>query len=144
LGVTHRRSVVHTGDALWVVIDELLGQGSHRGQVTWTLPDWKWELEVAQLALEGEPGRMVLKVEPDQAALGLYRAGQLLAGKATSEDAGWLGWCSPTYGTKEAALSLVVRIEGELPVRLASWWRLGSEGLAGLALAYAQDQLAAL
>ena len=144
LGVTHRRSVVHTGDALWVVIDEMLGHGPHQGQVTWTLPDWKWELDVRQLALEGEPGRVILKVEPDQASLGLYRAGRPLAGEATVDNADQLGWWSPTYGTKEAALSLVVRIEGELPVRLATWWRLGSEGLAGLALAYAQDQLAAL
>ncbi len=141
-GVTHRRSVVHTGDALWVVIDELLGQGVHRGQVTWTLPDWEWEFDVRELALEGEPGRLVLTVEPDQASLALYRAGQRLAGEAVSESAEQLGWWAPTYGSKEAALSLVIKIEGELPARLATWWRLGSEGLAGLALAYAQDQLA--
>jgi hypothetical protein len=141
-GITHRRSVVHTGDALWVVIDELLGQGVHRGQVTWTLPDWDWELKVRELVLEGEPGRVVLKVEPDQAELGLYRAGERLAGEAANENAAQLGWWSPTYGTKEAALSLIIRVEGELPARLATWWRLGSEGLAGLALAYAQDQLA--
>ena len=141
-GITHRRSVVHTGDALWVVIDELLGQGVHRGQVTWTLPDWKWELNPRELTLEGEPGRVVLKVEPDQAELGLYRAGERLAGEAAIENPELLGWWSPTYGTKEAALSLVVRIEGVLPARLATWWRLGSEGLAGLALAYAEDQIA--
>jgi hypothetical protein len=140
-GITHRRSVVHTGDALWVVIDELLGLGVHRGQVTWTLPDWDWELKVRELVLEGEPGRVVLKVEPDQAELALYRAGEWLAGEAAIENSELLGWWSPTYGTKEAALSLVVRIEGLLPARLATWWRLGSEGLAGLALAYAQDQI---
>jgi hypothetical protein len=141
-GITHRRSVVHTGDALWVVIDELLGQGVHRGQVTWTLPDWEWELNPRELVLEGEPGRVVLKVEPDQAELALYRAGERLAGEAAIENSELLGWWSPTYGTKEAALTLVVRIEGDLPARLATWWRLGAEGLAGLALAYAQDQIA--
>lgn len=140
-GVTRRRSVVHTGDSLWVVIDEMLGHGPHRGQVTWTLPDWEWELDVRQLTLKGEPGRVVLKVEPDQASLGLYRAGQALAGEVTNANAAQLGWWSPTYGTKEAALSLVIQIEGELPARLATWWRLGKQGLAGLALAYAQDQL---
>jgi len=141
-GVTHRRSVVHTGDDLWVVIDELLGQGFHHGQVIWTLPDWEWELDVRELALEGEPGRVVLMIEPDQASLGLYRAGKRLAGEAMIQRAEQFGWWSPTYGTKEAALSLVIRIQGELPARLATWWRLGSEGLAGLALAYTQDQLA--
>jgi hypothetical protein len=72
----------------------------------------------------------------------LYRAGERLAGEAAIENSELLGWWSPTYGTKEAALTLVVRIEGDLPARLATWWRLGSEGLAGLVLAYAQDQIA--
>jgi hypothetical protein len=143
-GVLHRRSVVHTGDALWVVIDELLGRGSHQGQVNWTLPDWTWHLDVRQLNLDGDPGRVVLMIEPDQAALGLYRAGKRLAGEANVPRSDLLGWAAPTYGTREPALSLIVQIEGELPLRLATWWRLGERGLAGLALAYAQDQLALL
>ncbi|MGH2620530.1 MAG: alginate lyase family protein [Anaerolineales bacterium] len=141
-GVTHRRSIVHTGDTLWVVIDELLGQGVHHGQIIWTLPDWEWVLDVRQLTLEGEPGRVTLMIEPVQASLGLYRAGKRLAGELVLSHPEQLGWWAPNYGTKEAALSLVVQFYGALPARLATWWRLGSEGLAGLALAYAQDQLA--
>ena len=81
-------------------------------------------------------------IEPDQASLGLYRAGKRLAGEVVLEHGEQLGWWAPTYGTVEAALSLIVQFHGALPARLATWWRLGTEGLAGLALAYAQDQLA--
>ncbi|MEK7682655.1 MAG: alginate lyase family protein [Chloroflexota bacterium] len=140
-GVAHRRSVVHTADALWVVIDELHGDGRHRGRVVWTLPDWKWDLNDRELVLDGEPGQVVLKIEPESASLALYRAGERLAGDLAEPDAEVLGWWSPTYGYKEPALCLVVSIEGDLPARLATWWRLGAEGLAGLALAFAEDQL---
>jgi len=132
---------VHTADALWVVIDELHGEGRHRGRVVWTLPDWKWDLNDRELVLEGEPGQVVLKIEPESASLALYRAGERLAGDLAEPDAKVLGWWSPTYGYKEPALCLVVSIEGDLPARLATWWRLGAEGLAGLALAFAEDQL---
>jgi hypothetical protein len=56
----------------------------------------------------------------------LYRAGKIMAGgKQPAEDPAVQGWWSPTYGYKEPALTLVASAEGQLPLRLTSWWRLG-------------------
>ena len=66
---------------------------------------------------------------PGRAQVGdiaVYRAGERVAGEIQpSENPAVLGWWSPTYGYKEPALTLVATLEGELPLRLTSWWRLG-------------------
>jgi hypothetical protein len=41
--VVHRRTVVALGDDQWAVIDDLLGQGTHRATVRWHLCDAAWE-----------------------------------------------------------------------------------------------------
>jgi hypothetical protein len=143
-GLKHRRSVVHAGGSMWVVLDELLGQGSkgtqagsaararpdaserHRARLAWNLIDWPWEFEAQSLTLEGEEGPVRLRVTPGMDEIALYRAGERVAGeRQPTEDAAVLGWWSPTYGYKEPALTLVTSVEGPLPLRLTSWWRLG-------------------
>jgi len=152
-GVTHRRSVVHAGGSLWVVMDELLGRGAtsppagtspqsgansppgagaaadtgwHRARLAWSLIDWPWELEAQSLTLRGEEGPVRLRVTPGMDGIALYRAGERVAGeRQPTEDPAVLGWWSPTYGYKEPALTLVATLEGALPLRLTSWWRLG-------------------
>ncbi len=152
-GVTHRRSVVHAGGSLWVVMDELLGRGAtsppagtspqaganpppgagaagdtgwHRARLAWSLIDWPWELEAQSLTLRGEEGPIRLRVTPGMDEIAIYRAGERVAGeRQPTEDPAVLGWWSPTYGYKEPALTLVATLEGALPLRLTSWWRLG-------------------
>ena len=171
-GVTHRRSVVHAGGSLWVVMDELLGRGAtspradagaqeatasqeganpkagtsprpgagaqagagksvsvewHRARLAWSLIDWPWEFEAQSLTLQGEAGPVRLRVTPAMGDIAVYRAGERVAGEMQpSENPAVLGWWSPTYGYKEPALTLVATLEGELPLRLTSWWRLGN------------------
>jgi hypothetical protein len=132
----HRRSLVRVGEPLWVVIDELQGVGTHEARLIWTLPDWPWTLEGAELSLEGEPGRLRLSIEPSGVELALYRERQLVAGSDLEEDPDGLGWWCPSYATVEPALSLVARLRGELPLRLSSWWRLGELDPAHLGLAW--------
>jgi hypothetical protein len=143
-GLKHRRSIVHAGGSLWVVLDELLGQGSkgnqagstaparpdtserHRARLAWNLIDWPWEFDAQSLTLQGEVGPIRLRVTPGMDEITLYRAGEIVAGgKQPAEDPAVLGWWSPTYGYKEPALTLVTSVEGLLPLRLTSWWRLG-------------------
>ncbi len=164
-GVTHRRSVVHAGGSLWVVLDELLDRGAtstptgtstpagtstttgtstlagtstptgagaptgtdwHRARLAWSLIDWPWELEAQSLTLRSEEGPIQLRVTPGMDDIALYRAGERVAGeRQPTEDPAVLGWWSPTYGYKEPALTLVATLEGALPLRLTSWWRLG-------------------
>jgi hypothetical protein len=130
-GVTHRRSVVHAGGSLWVVLDELLGPGSstgikHRARLAWSLIDWPWEFEGQRLILQSDQGPVRLRLTPAVDKIALYRAGERVAGdNQPSEEPAMLGWWSPTYGYKEPALTLVTTLEGVLPLRLTSWWRLG-------------------
>jgi hypothetical protein len=122
----HRRSLVRVAETIWVVIDELTGKGSHEARLAWTLPDWPWALQGKQLSLEGEPGRLRLSIEPRPARLALYRHGEHVAGEEFDEDPNTLGYWCPTYRTREPALTLVAKLRGELPLRIASWWRLGA------------------
>ncbi len=172
-GLKHRRSVVHAGGSMWVVLDELIGQSAksiqsgtsiqesksaqsgtstqaatstqesrsdrassaqarpdasqrHCARLAWNLIDWPWELEAQSLTLQGDEGTIRLRVTPGMDDIALYRAGERVAGeKQPGEDAAVLGWWSPNYGYKEPSLTLVATMEGPLPLRLTSWWRLG-------------------
>jgi hypothetical protein len=129
-GLRHRRSIVQAGASMWIVLDELIGSGSsterHRARLAWNLVDWPWELDAQSLKLQGEQGPVRLRLTPGMDDIALYRAGEIVAGeKQSEEDPAVLGWWSPTYGYKEPALTLVATVEGSLPLRLTSWWRLG-------------------
>jgi len=129
-GIKHRRSIVHAGGSLWVVLDELIAPGiseeRHRARLAWNLIDWPWEFDEQSLTLQGETGPVRLRVTPGMDNFTLYRAGKIVAGgEQPAEDPAVLGWWSPTYGYKEPALTLVSSVEGLLPLRLTSWWRLG-------------------
>ena len=129
-GITHRRSIVHAGESLWVVMDELIGSAgdeeNHRARLLWNLIDWPWELEGNRLVLQGDQGPVRLRITPRTDNLALYRAGEQVGGEATQgENAEVMGWWAPTYGHKVASLTLVATLKGQLPLRLTSWWRLG-------------------
>lgn len=126
----HRRSVVRAGDTLWVVIDDLLGSGEHQARLAWLLPDGEWSLEAEQLFLTTETDRLTLRIEPAQVRLALYRAGGQVAGDPppdakAEQPPDRVGWWAPSYGRRQPGLSLVARLRGALPLRIASWWQLG-------------------
>ncbi len=125
----HRRSVVCAANTLWVVIDELAGSGEHEARISWLLPDWEWELRQGELLLRGGPDQLRVQIEPESARLALFRCGEQLAGDPLQEPAATVGWWAPSYGGRQPALSLVARLRGALPLRLASWWRLGEPDL---------------
>lgn len=129
-GLLHRRSVVCAADTLWVVIDELAGAGQHATRLAWLLPDWEWELRDDELRLHGGPDQLRLQIDPASSSLALYRAGEQLAGEPAEEPEATVGWWAPSYGRRQPALSLIARVGGPLPLRLASWWRLGEPDLS--------------
>lgn len=138
-GWTCRRTVVRAGEAMWLVVDELLGGGEQSLQVAWTLPDGQVELRGSQLRRPGEPQGIGLSIEPETAELGLYRAGELQGGASIllEPQARVLGWYSPTYGSLQPAATLVSRLHGELPLRMISRWSLGEAGWDALQLEWA-------
>lgn len=148
LGIYHRRAVEQQGGR-WLVTDTLLPAdratesaysnlqpvvGRLRPvscNLHWLLPDWRWEVQEdpagmgCLLRLQSPYGWVDLRLSFPAAALPprllLFRAGKLLYGKgeATPVD----GWISPTYGSKEPALSASLLVSGTLPVTLTSEWQ---------------------
>lgn len=136
MGVTHRRTVVRAGDDLWVVADDLLGEGEHSARVVWQLPDWSAPQLRGESVNIGVPGGyLVLQMEVPgdlfvgpSLRLGLFRAGELVAGEWTESACPAWGWYSPTYAAREPSLTLVAETSSGLPLRLLSWWSFGADG----------------
>jgi hypothetical protein len=100
--------------------------------VHWLLPDLEWELEneagLITLWLNTDQGPVSLQISAGEdgsslaLAFQLARVGERLAGSGTVPPIA--GWVSPTYGLRLPALSLSVQVQGSLPLRLVSEWRL--------------------
>ncbi len=149
LGVTHRRMVERMDDDVWIVTDDLIGQGRHTVRLHWLLPDypWEWSAPDEDLALQNllsakmtgwkdgsgcglilrtPAGAISLRIWSSRTAkFNLYRAGEKVngedaVGKTISPEI--RGWRSLRYASKSPALSLAGIAEGELLVRFISVW----------------------
>jgi len=121
--VTHRRSVVRAGDNIWVVVDDLLGEGAH-------IVDGQWLLHPGDHLLD-EGGRR-LRLSLPIGELKLYWSSWELDGASADVSCGDeskapRGWRSRYYGLREPALSLELTGRGRLPCRLAWVFVLGPE-----------------
>ncbi len=149
LGVIHRRTIVRAGDDLWLVADDVLGAGEHDARVTWQLPDAsKPQLRGDTLSLPVAGGYAVIQVEVPgdlfagpMLQLGLYRAGERIAGEAAAAPPATWGWWSPTYAVREPALTLMGETHGALPLRILTWWTLGRHGRDTLEVAWREPGL---
>jgi hypothetical protein len=121
-GVIHRRTVVRAGDDLWLVIDDVLGQGTRVANVAWLMPDMSWRLEGSSAYVDFGDGKVIVKLEPSEGIVGLYRKGELAAGEAMRYTVPVRGWRSTNYGIKEAALHLIAEFERLAPFRVLTWW----------------------
>lgn len=144
LGVEHRRTVTAHRDGRWEIVDQVIGIRKRdipglKVEVHWLLPDWQWELieqdtHCMEIHVKSPLGPIGLKFSLDQVdsvsqeenrlALGVTRAGELLAGEGEISP-NW-GWVSPTYGYLEPALSIRVGLCCIPPITIRSVWRLGS------------------
>lgn len=124
-------------------------------RLNWLLPDWHWNLqtsnEEAQLAVQSPHGWVKLNINmqatplnpdvsgaetslvrtpqsiahpPARLLVFLFRAGTTLHGDLPADPI-W-GWCSPTYGYKEPALSFAVEVQSPLPLTMFSSWTFPS------------------
>jgi hypothetical protein len=72
--------------------------------------------------LQSPHGQIRLFIEADSAAVWLVRAGELVAGEGEADPI--LGWYSPSYDLKLPALSLLVELNANPPIRFRSTWTL--------------------
>lgn len=125
----HRRSVLHFGGDHCLVVDDILGSGTHRWLLPWLLPDGDWERLPHGIQLQLPPGRIALRVTAPSAAQALFRAGKRIEGGPLPLERPQWGWCSPTYAQLVPALHWVTAGTGELPLQLRTWWTLGEIGV---------------
>ncbi len=117
--VTHRRTVVRAGDALWVVVDDLLGEGTQQAALQWLLSPVDHTLDAAAglLRLDLLSGATV---QWRTEGLASVRAGVTCGDEAEAP----LGWRSRYYGQREPALSLRVSGTTSLPGRFVTVFTL--------------------
>ena len=123
--VIHRRAVVRAGDDIWIVVDDLSGEGSH------TI-EGQWLLEPFPCVLDEKHGR--LRVGPSKtnndAEISLYWNVWNVDNVSVDvscgdESAAPRGWRSRYYGVREPALSLKLAGQGSMPGRIAWVFLLG-------------------
>lgn len=121
-GLTHRRCVVRAGDDLWLVVDDLLGDGEHEASIGWLLKEGRWEWTGTELVIGYDNVEATIRISVDAARVGVYRAGDLVAGVRVAHESPCWGWHSPTYAVREPALRLAASAQSDLPLRFLTWW----------------------
>jgi hypothetical protein len=124
-----------------VVVDDLLGEGQHSLRLNWLLPDVEYRLENEELHLSGPDQPWQVRIEGGVDGHGLYRAGELIDGQPLVEEPTHLGWYAWTYAHKEPNLHWVAALEGDLPLRVMTWFILGDDDPQDLTLSWEDHRL---
>jgi asparagine synthase (glutamine-hydrolysing) len=121
--VTHRRGVVRAGDDVWVVVDDLLGEGPHT-------VEGHWLLHRGEHVLDEKANRLQLSLPGGKLRLywNYWDLKQTTADVSCGEEQKAPRGCrSPYYGLREPALSLKLGGRGSLPCRIAWVFVLGEK-----------------
>ena len=126
-GVSHRRLVAQIDADVWIVVDDVIGQGSHECRLHWVTPDFPFNLQESGVARLSLPeGEVSIRLACSAAAqFDCVRAGQRASGKnhlAADRDRGWI---SRYYAQRDPALSFVLQAHSLLPVRFVTVVSLG-------------------
>ncbi len=114
LGWIHRRSLKYASPDAFIITDRLVATRPHsqdnEAVLHWLLPDWPWELTGTNLTLKAPFGEVNFSLQPQAFntapsihSVEIIRAGENINGAFPVP--AYLGWYSPTYGVKEAALA---------------------------------------
>ena len=120
---THRRAIVRAGDDIWLVVDDLLGSGSHEVACQWLLAMGEHIVDEAQRRLRLNLGACDMQLY--WKTVGLKEQGVDLSGGDESKAP--RGWRSRYYGVREPALSFQLAGRAEMPCRIVSAFVLGDQ-----------------
>ncbi len=109
--VQHRRSVVRTRRAGWLVVDAIAGPGSHTAAAHWHI-DPAWQLVI-------DRGRLRLS-HPDGESWWMLVAGGSISRHRGDHERG-LGWSAPVYGRLEPTWTVSVATRAEPPFAFVTW-----------------------
>lgn len=107
-GVVHRRSVLRVGDDLWIIVDTLTGEGTHRARLHWLCGEFPVETTAGGVKLNTPKGALSLAVYDE---LGATQLLDVVAG----QDDPPRGWLSRYFGEKVAVSSVALAREVRLP-----------------------------
>jgi len=119
----HRRTILSL-NSCWLIIDDVLGSGSHDIRLCWQLCDYHYEIKNNNLVLKTESGPVGIAVlnSADKSAFECFRGDMCPA-----------GWQSLYYGNRTPSPVLICRQKAALPVRFVTVVSLGDTILnAGL------------
>jgi hypothetical protein len=128
----HQRVVIVVSDAVWVIVDDLLGAGAHRVTARWQLPAVPVSIceSITGVELRTPGGPAVLRSDTAQ---GPPVQSRVLCGSREGGRA--IGFDAPFYNKLRPSPTFEVNWRGELPLRLVTAVFLGIEtSLSGLTL----------
>jgi hypothetical protein len=116
--VTHRRAVLKADEDIWIIVDDLTGQGEHKIRLHWLLADFPLVVNVEQRHVTLDTGQdsyglSLRACVPDSAPSGF----DVVRGTETSSPRGWR---STSYGVRQPAVSVAFNVSGPVPCRLVS------------------------
>lgn len=111
-GLVHRRTVIRSADAGWLIADVIEGHGRHVAAAHWHFdPAWYLIAEGGRVRATHQDGPSVWLLH-DEA----FHAEVLLGDEATG-----LGWCAPAYGVLVPTSAVRIRTESFTPIVLVTW-----------------------
>ncbi len=115
--VTHRRCVLSFEDPYWLIVDDLLGLGTHKVELYWQLGEYDYELISNKLIMQTDRGPVCIAIL-DSADKGKCKCFK-------GRDDAPAGWQSLYYGSRQAAPVLICSETTELPIRFVTIVSLG-------------------
>jgi hypothetical protein len=111
--IVHRRRVVFVKSACWIVIDDVIGSGTHAAE---------WSFQFAPLPVVLVSGGIARADLPGGSACWMlpFASAPMCAALHTAETTPIRGWVSTDYGRRIPAPMLVYRARAPLPMRLAT------------------------
>lgn len=126
-GVFHRRALSQPGENIWIVVDDIVGDGAHTTRLHWLTPEVPFEMaspDTIDLTFLAGTARLVT-ASSSASARSLVCAGVRVDSERREPGDAAMGWRSRYYGRKEPALSFSVECPSQLPVRFVTVILLG-------------------
>ena len=119
----HRRAVLRAGDDVWIVVDDILGQGTNAVACHWLLAEGEHAIDESANRLRlslpvGEVSLHWASTNLEDARADITRGDEKKAPR---------GWRSRYYGVREPALSFQLAGTGRMPCRIATAFILGDQ-----------------
>ncbi len=129
IGVTHQRTLQRSPDSGWEIKDEVLFSSPkiHQIALHWLLPDLPFTIQNDAIHFDKPPFTLHFSNDHELlATVQVIRAGAFMYGQSNM-DTTLYGWFSPTYGAKQAALSILYTLQTDMSIALYTKWEFSEK-----------------